>query len=182
MLLKVYSTVLALVVLSSCGRPDAQFSNLAGSNPRQSGEAFPTMPHDRLTPGSLCQHPTEQRYPEHIDYCERDVSTSTKQMIIRTYDNELGYSIGEMNRQDFKIDHLIPLCAGGSNNTDNLWPQHKTVYVLTDNIEAKICQLMQLGQMQQERAVEIILNVKHHLDTAHAVEDDLTQRIQTARR
>lgn len=41
-------------------------------------EQFPKNPDDNLTPGALCAHADELRYPEQIKYCERDVSSSTK--------------------------------------------------------------------------------------------------------
>lgn len=82
-----------------------------------------------------------------------------------------------MNRGDFKIDHLIPLCAGGSNEQDNLWPQHKTVYVKTDRIEESLCRLMASGHMSQAKAIDLILDVKHHLEKADRVLSDLLSQL-----
>lgn len=63
----------------------------------------------------------QYRYPEHIAYCERDVTTQTKNDVFATYRNELGFKLDVRNRANYKIDHFIPLCAGGSNHEDNLW-------------------------------------------------------------
>lgn len=125
---------------------------------------FPTQPDAQLTPGETCTHPDSYRYPEHIPYCSRNVDTQTKKDIIAQYDRERGFHVGSMDRGDFKIDHYIPLCAGGSNERDNLWPQHKSVYAITDPLEPAICNQMAAGKLKQERAIEIIRQAKTHLD------------------
>jgi hypothetical protein len=124
------------------------------------GFDFPTAPDKKLTPGSLCERPSEYRYPEGIAYCERAVKSELKAEIIRRYDNQLGYRVGQMDRQAFKIDHYIPLCAGGSNRPDNLWPQHESVYVLTDELEALLCEKMSEGRLQQAEAIKLIRRAK----------------------
>lgn len=137
-------------------------------------ERFPTEPDAKLTPGTLCVRPDNYRYKEKIPYCNRDVESSRKWQIIRTYDQQLGYQIERMNRGDFKIDHFIPLCMGGSNETNNLWPQHKSVYVHTDPLEGKLCELMAQGKLLQKDAIETIRRVKlHELDPAKALSDAL---------
>lgn len=93
---------------------------------------FPKTPELSITTGKLCDYPIKKRYPEGIDYCERNVSYSMKESIIHEYDQKFGYKISTLPREDFKVDHFIPLCAGGSNDLVNLWPQHKSVYSLTD--------------------------------------------------
>lgn len=127
---------------------------------------FPNTPDSELTPGSLCATPDKHRYPEKVPYCTRNVSGESKKEIIRTYDLHRGFQIQRMNRQDFKIDHLVPLCAGGSNEVTNLWPQHKSIYQLTDPIEQPLCELMARGRLKQEEAVQIILDVKQHPETS----------------
>lgn len=113
-----------------------------------------------MTPGSLCPRADETRYPERIKYCQRNVDRETKQDIIREYDRKLGYEIGSMPRYDFKIDHVIPLCAGGSNSRDNLWPQHKSVYNITDPMEPLACDKMKMGRLRQADAVRMIIRAK----------------------
>jgi len=139
---------------------------------------YPLNPDDHLTPGSLCVNPTNYRYAERVPYCERNVSGQEKSGIINTYDQTLGYQIDKLRREDFKIDHLIPLCVGGSNERTNLWPQNKEVYVKTDLIEDLLCQLMGKGRLKQHEAVEIVLNVKHHLETSESVKQNLLQRLK----
>ncbi|MBV2167870.1 MAG: hypothetical protein KUL82_04100 [Bdellovibrio sp.] len=133
------------------------------------GESFPKGPDAALTPGVLCSNPDEYRYPEKIKYCERDVSTSQKAAIFQKYD-QIGYRTRSLKRQAFKIDHYIPLCAGGSNDSRNLWPQHESVYEITDKLEAAICEKMAAGRLKQKDAVAIIMEAKNNLDEVPAIE------------
>lgn len=125
---------------------------------------FPTTPNLQETPGKLCSSPSGIRYPEKINYCERNVDVYMKEDVIRTYDKELGYHIKTMARSDFKIDHLIPLCAGGANDELNLWPQHKSIYKITDPIEPLLCAKMAAGKLTQAEAVKMIIYAKTHLN------------------
>jgi hypothetical protein len=97
------------------------------------------------------------------------VDSQTKREIIRTYDQKRGYRVGFMNRSDFKIDHFIPLCAGGSNSEDNLWPQHRSVYDRTDPVEQEVCKALSRGQIRQAKAIELIRRMKTDLDEVEAV-------------
>ncbi len=137
--------------------------------------SYPLGPDPILTPGKLCDVPESYRYPEKIPYCERDVSYEIKENLINSYDLQLGYAIESMNRQDFKIDHYIPLCAGGSNDSTNLWPQHKSVYEITDPIEPLVCKKMALGKLNQALAVELIIRVKNDLSQASMIMQRLQQ-------
>jgi hypothetical protein len=121
---------------------------------------FPTHPHTDVTPGSLCERASELRYPEHIKYCNRDVDGSLKAQLFVMYDQKFGYETRSMERMDFKIDHLIPLCMGGSNKSDNLWPQHESIYQHTDPLEPFLCETLAAGKIKQAEAVQIILTVK----------------------
>jgi hypothetical protein len=131
---------------------------------------FPSHPHTEVTPGSLCERASELRYPEHIKYCERDVEGSLKAQLFVMYDRQFGYETTQMQRTAFKIDHLIPLCMGGSNKADNLWPQHVSIYEQTDPFEPFLCGAMASGKLKQAEAVQIILSVKQ--DPFHA-EDEM---------
>lgn len=121
---------------------------------------YPTKPDSSLTPGSLCRDPDSYRYPEKIPYCERDhLSSDTKNLVIENY-RRRGYRIDPKKRSAFKVDHLIPLCAGGSNNMNNLWPQHKKVFEITDPIEPLGCKKLAEGRISQRDLVNIIIAVK----------------------
>lgn len=126
-------------------------------------EKFPTGPNPSMTPGSLCDHSDIRRYPEGIVYCERNVETNLKKEIIKKYDEELGFEIRQMNRGDFKIDHYIPLSIGGSNNPDNLWPQHKSVFTVTDPLEHELSAKISEAKITQAEAIRVIREAKNNL-------------------
>ncbi len=135
----------------------------------EGGRRYPTGPNEEMTPGALCTHPDSYRYDERIAYCERDVDTDLKKDIIEAYDREFGYHIGAMPRSQFKIDHYIPLCMGGANDRSNLWPQHQSVYQITDQLEQQLCEKMAQGKMLQAQAIELIKRAKNHLDEAPTI-------------
>ncbi len=147
--MKAISTFLGVLVL---------LTNLALASDR-----FPVGPDLQRTPGSLCGSSAKKRYKENINYCERNVNTSDKNQIIKMYDEELGYEIRQMNRQDFKIDHFIPLSIGGSNSKDNLWPQHKSVFEVTDPLEQELSNKISAGLISQSESVRIIREAKLNL-------------------
>ena len=159
--------------LVGCGSP--QTDSHAAFTGDTRGGSFPVGPAMDITPGSMCTCPDSYRYPEHIPYCTRNVSSSTKAQVIQTYDRSFGYQIEAMNRQDFKIDHFIPLCMGGSNSSNNLWPQHKTVYEITDSIEQKLCELMAAGRFTQADSMALMRRVKTDLSQAAAVHQRIDQ-------
>lgn len=168
--MKLYS-VIAVLLLAACGATPDQTSDISGNKIRgrmQSG-MFPLGPDSRATPGELCDHPTSYRYAERIKYCERNVDSSLKAEVIRDYDSEFGYRIESMNRMQFKIDHYIPLCMGGSNNQENLWPQHESVYSVTDPLEGELCMAMSEGRMLQVEAVILIKKAKATLSEVQSI-------------
>ena len=61
---------------------------------------------------------------------------------------------------DYEIDHLVPLCLGGSDDVSNLWPQPRRSIEpkwnaeAKDRLERKLCnlvcdQLLDLGDAQE---------------------------------
>ncbi|MES2856996.1 MAG: hypothetical protein V4692_14100 [Bdellovibrionota bacterium] len=132
-------------------------------------ERFPTHPDSQLTPGKLCENGRTRRYPEGIAYCQRNVDTQTKKERFQEYDQELGFETTRMDRQEFKIDHYIPLCMGGSNHSDNLWPQHESVYSITDPMEQVACEKMSQGLLKQARAIELIRRGKNNLQEVSGI-------------
>ena len=146
---------------------------LLGSTAFGGSNQYPRNPDPELTPGELCTQPTRYRYPEQIPYCERDVDTLTKDSIIVQYDSELDYAIRSYNREHFKIDHYIPLCMGGSNGRENLWPQHKSIFAITDPLEEEACTKMAQGKLKQTEAVELIKKAKHNLTEVEDIRDYL---------
>lgn len=128
--------------------------------------SYPLRPDRRLTPGSFCNLPIEYRYQERIPYCGRDVSTELKNEIFADY-RRLGFALDSAYRADYKIDHYIPLCLGGSNQKNNLWPQHASVFGITDDIEALVCEKLQKNKINHNNAVRLLLTVKNDLSKAN---------------
>lgn len=127
-------------------------------------EDFPQGPELSITPGKLCDRPTSTKYAEQIPYCARNVSYSTKEILMKEYDQKFDYNIMKMARIDFKIDHFIPLCVGGSNDITNLWPQHKSIYKITDPLEPILCAKMAQGRLKQKDAVLLVIDAKTNLE------------------
>lgn len=121
---------------------------------------YPEGPLPDLTPGELCKQPSEFRYPERIPYCNRKVSVSLKKAVREAYDARLGTQTSLFKRRVLIIDHLIPLCMGGSNGALNLWPQHEKVGEVTTVIEDMLCRLMEAGKLRQAPAIDLILRAK----------------------
>ena len=133
-------------------------------------------PDARLTPGELCSTPTAHRYPEQINYCERDVVYEMKMEVFDLY-RAAGYKLNPGDRNKYKIDHYIPLCAGGANTVENLWPQHYSIYAITDSIEELACAKLKLGKLTQAKTVEILKKVKNNLSLA----PEVTKTLQAIR-
>lgn len=133
---------------------------------------YPKTPIAKLTPGEYCSTPTEYRYREQIPYCERDVSAELKEQAFEQY-RRMGFTLPKNHRSSYKIDHFIPLCAGGANTLDNLWPQHMTVFQITDRIEAIGCEKLKLGKITQRDVVGLILKAKMNLSQADSIYNQL---------
>ena len=93
---------------------------------------------------------------EKIAYCRRNVSTQDKAQIYRAY----GIPKNCWNR--YTIDHFYPLSMGGSNHSDNLWPEHKFVKNTRMNLELETFQRLQNGEITQKEALDIIRSEKLH--------------------
>ena len=131
--------------------------------------SYPDGPELTQTPGKLCETSAVTRYPEHISYCVRNVTSDTKNAVIKIYDEKFGFQIRKMNRGDFKIDHFIPLSIGGSNSIENLWPQYKKVYVITDPIEQELSNKISQGRIKQIEAIRLIKEAKLNLSKANEI-------------
>lgn len=165
--MKLVSVAFVLSFFVGCGMPSEQSTDdgsLFGYPPKAG--AYPMGPNPAMTPGKTCTHPDSYRYPEHIAYCSRAVDTQLKQWIISEYDRRFGYKIEQMDRQQFKIDHYIPLCMGGGNESSNLWPQYQSIFTITDPIEQQLCEAMAQGKMKQAVAIEKIKRAKNDLTKA----------------
>ena len=92
--------------------------------------AFEIRPDKNLTGGSVrtgdrhaaCGHARENRGP---------LFSARRDEILRRYELPPG------THPDYEIDHLIPLCLGGSDDPSNLWPQPRRSIEKEWNAEAK---------------------------------------------
>lgn len=121
---------------------------------------YPMTPDISMTTGALCSvidnDFDEYRYEEKIPYCFRNVSSRLKKYIYEQYEIPLE------ERNQYTIDHLIPLSIGGSNNIKNLWPEHKAVKAMRSNLEEHLYFKVKEGKMLQKEAIEILIKCKFH--------------------
>lgn len=74
-------------------------------------------PNRQLTPGSIMTMSTGTICVTGYTSTVRDVSKSTKDKVF------LMYNITSHAPYSYEVDHMIPLCLGGSNEINNLWPE-----------------------------------------------------------
>ena len=94
----------------------------------------------------------EMRYNNQIAHCKRNVNSSLKKYIYKTYN--IDYS----NRSNYTIDHIIPLSLGGNNSIENLWPQNKDIY--SGNYERKLFDLVNNDKLSIKKAIQVIMLMK----------------------
>jgi hypothetical protein len=111
------------------------------------------LPDKDLTGGSVrtddrdaaCGHARESR---------GQMNAARQDKILRRYGLPAG------THPDYEIDHLIPLCLGGSDDDSNLWPQPRRSKEETWNAEAKdrlerlMCDMVCAGQVDIATAQE----------------------------
>lgn len=111
----------------------------------------PAGPDPKLTPGALCSYAAVgfdgYRYPEHVAHCARMVTTTMKRTVLASY------GIAWSKRGAFTIDHLVPLCLGGSNDISNLWPETTAEAHSKDALEDRLCAALRAGRISQAEAV-----------------------------
>jgi hypothetical protein len=72
------------------------------------------------------------------------------------------YGLPPGDHPDYEIDHLIPLCIGGSDDPSNLWPEPRRTIEPKWNAEAKdrlerfMCDMVCSGQLEIGTAQEAI--------------------------
>ena len=120
--------------------------------------AFPPTPDKTVSPGDLCtiENPDfkEMRYPEQIPYCKRNVTEERK---VKIYEK---YRIPKAERNQYTIDHIIPLSIGGSNSNKNLWPEHLTIKKARGTLEFDLYLALKNATMPQDVAIQTILDSK----------------------
>lgn len=80
----------------------------------------------------------------------------------RTEEVQIRYGLPTGHHPDYEIDHLIPLCLGGADDPDNLWPQpRETIEPVwnaekKDKLERRVCAMVCRGQVDLGTAQEDI--------------------------
>ena len=129
-------------------------TDAAKSLPAISASGTRAAPDPAFTPGHLCT-PTdpnfkEYRYPEHIAYCQRNVTQQMKQQVAAHY------GIAQADWANYEFDHLLPLAIGGDSSVDNLWPQPRGNPDGSDGkdkLELDLYNQMKAGTITQAEAV-----------------------------
>ncbi len=151
-----FALLFAIPTIEACASHavEAEASQLAIADQLR----FPFVPTREKTSGSLCtpQDPDFERlrYEERIPYCRRNVSRSEKADIYEAY------GVPKRCRGDYTIDHFIPLSIGGTNHRDNLWPEHKSIKALRQNLELDLYKQIDQGLITQKEAIRIITEAK----------------------
>ncbi len=109
-------------------------------------------PKATLTPGYLCTWNDPDfsgaAYPEGIARCVRHVLKSQKTKVA------MAYGLKDPDWSKVEFDHLIPLCAGGANDSRNIWPQPITQALGKDRVEDEVCRKMAAGTMTQAQMLK----------------------------
>lgn len=110
-------------------------------------------PNLAVTPGVLCSQAdlnfSGLDYPEKIARCNRNIPADEKVKVAAVYGN-----IPQADWPQYEFDHLLPLCAGGSDDMRNLWPQPIAQAHEKDKLEVAICTAMKAGTLTQAAAVQ----------------------------
>ena len=112
--------------------------------------AFEVLPDKNLTGGSVrtgdrdasCGHAKESR---------GRMTAARRDEILRRYGLPSG------THPDYEIDHLIPLCLGGSDDSSNLWPQPRRSIEETWNAEAKDRLELQMCNMVCDGQIDMVV-------------------------
>lgn len=119
---------------------------------------FPYVPDSTMTTGSVCTPQDRDfqgyRYPQQIAYCARNVDSQMKGSIY------LAYGVPKKCRGEYTVDHFIPLSFGGTNHRENLWPEHKSVKRLRQNLELELFEAVRDGRLSQADAIAQIREAK----------------------
>ncbi len=112
-----------------------------------------TQPDWAKTPGVVCTESDPNfdhyDYPDHVARCKRNVPIAEKYQVAHEY--------GDIPRDqwpNYEFDHLIPLCAGGSNDIGNIWPQPIDDAHKKDVLENEICIGLKAGTLTQQQALQ----------------------------
>jgi hypothetical protein len=134
------------------------FGHAANGDRSNLSRIQPKNPSPYVTPGTFCTNRDVDfagyRYREQIAYCERKVGSSLRDRVYEIYRVPID------DRANYTIDHLVPLSLGGNNDSRNLWPEHRAIKALRQNLEYELYLRMEQGQISQRDAVRVIYEAK----------------------
>ena len=111
-------------------------------------------PDSNLTPGVLCTPKDKDfmgfAYKSKIARCSRNIKHDEKLKVAAAY------KVPESEWAKYEFDHLFPLCAGGSDDPKNLWPQPLAEAHKKDVIENEVCTGLRDNTMTQAVAIQKI--------------------------
>jgi hypothetical protein len=104
------------------------------------------LPDPACTPGAVdpsafvCGQPTRER---------RHVDEAMRRRVFAEYD------VPWAERSAYEVDHLVPLCLGGSNELANLWPERS--HAEKDRVEARLCRRVCAGEVSLDWAQRVMM-------------------------
>ena len=120
----------------------------------------PVKPDPSYTIGDFCDLRDtdfdEVRYKEKVAICIRNVSWELKDFVYEKY------GVPRHCRKYYTMDHYVPLFMGGSNQAQNLWPEHKDIKATRQNLEQDLYSQLKNGLVTQEAALHVITHAKQN--------------------
>lgn len=114
----------------------------------------PEQPDPALTPGEVFNVTKERvcspRYATNV----RHVTREMKRAVFKRY--HVKYF-----PHAYQIDHLVPLCLGGRNSLENLWPEPIERALESDKVERRACHDVCAGRITLDQGRQTVLKEKH---------------------
>lgn len=124
---------------------------MAAADPTADGSP-PILPNPQLTPGIFDVSATVDKI------CQKGY-TATVRHVTEAQKNEVFKEYGLERSGEYEVDHLISLELGGSNSTQNLWPQsYRGMWNarIKDIVENRLHYLVCAGKMELREAQLLI--------------------------
>lgn len=115
--------------------------------------ASPERPDPKLTPGEVFNVTKERVCSPRYATNARHVTREMKRATFRRY--HVKYF-----PHAYQVDHLIPLCLGGRNSLENLWPEPIDRALESDKVERRLCHEVCAGEISLEEARRKVLKQK----------------------
>ena len=143
----------------------------------------PLLPNPQLTPGDTLDVTLADIRETGYSSRVRNVPVGVKREVYASY------GIQTWGRGMYEVDHLIPLCIGGSNSKKNLWPQSCLTEPwnarVKNRLERRLLSLVRKGSVdlhtaQQDIARNWIEAYKKYVDPGNAPAPESSTRLTPA--